>query len=202
MYTVVTLCVSIQELTTKHLTLFWVGPVKCHIISLYTPLQPFSFSVWLHYKGWNTTYTTTQMVILVNDAWAWRILVQLRSTMQLKYARLGCSCCQRGFESKESCLWQAEAEEKVWAWARPELHWYTSPISLHPPLTLFHPSQVWVIFTSAFFTLLFSLHTPHSFSHFLFLLCFTLDHLPSCSYLCTSHTDLILCNVTLQDLWC
>lgn len=40
MYTVVTLCVSIQELTTKHLTLFWVGPVKCHIISLYTPLQP------------------------------------------------------------------------------------------------------------------------------------------------------------------
>lgn len=103
-------CEALSELTTKHLTLFWVGPVKCHIISLYTSPQLFSFSVWLHYKGWNITFTTAQMVTLESNAWVWRILVLLRSTMQFKYARVGCSCCQRGFESKESCRWQAEAE--------------------------------------------------------------------------------------------
>lgn len=48
-YTVVTLCVSIQELTTKHWTLLWFGLLKC---SLYTPQQLFSFSVWLYCSGW------------------------------------------------------------------------------------------------------------------------------------------------------
>lgn len=43
--TAVTLCVSTFVLTTKHLTLLWVGPVKCHLISLYTPHQLFSVSV-------------------------------------------------------------------------------------------------------------------------------------------------------------
>lgn len=31
LYTVVTFCVSIQEVTTKHQSLRWVGLFKCHV---------------------------------------------------------------------------------------------------------------------------------------------------------------------------
>lgn len=42
------LCVSIHAPTTTHFTQLRVGPVKCHLISLYTPRQLFSVSVWLN----------------------------------------------------------------------------------------------------------------------------------------------------------
>lgn len=181
-----------------------MGPVKCHIISLYTSPQLFSFSVWLHYKGWNTTFTTAQMVTLGNDARAWRILVQLRSTMQFKYVRVGCSCCQGGFESKESCRWQAEAEFGL----GPDLSSIDTHLqflciphsSTFPPLTRLSYIHECILHFAVFFTCAL-LHPPSIPFLFFSFYCASLSIICLPALICAC-TDLIFCNVTLQDLWC
>lgn len=92
-------------------------------MSYHLPSHPphsfFIFSFGSAARAEMSTYTTQMMV---NDARSRRILVRCRLTPRLKHAWLG-GCCQRGFEAKDSWLWQAEAEWRLWApaklWAPP-----------------------------------------------------------------------------------
>lgn len=144
------------------------------------------------------------MVTLGNDARAWRILVQLRSTMQFKYVRVGCSCCQGGFESKESCRWQAEAEFGL----GPDLSSIDTHLqflciphsSTFPPLTRLSYIHECILHFAVFFTCAL-LHPPSIPFLFFSFYCASLSIICLPALICAC-TDLIFCNVTLQDLRC
>lgn len=148
-------------------------------------MSSFSVSLWLRYKGWNTSWA--QMVMLVHDththtqaAVTWRILVQPGSQVceaPVKEYFPDARAENPGFGRLRQCGSFGPAPDS--GSIDTHLRFLCTPS--HTPHTLSY------IHKSAFFTSL-------SFC--------TLDHLPSCAYLCTSPSDLILCNVTLLDLWC
>lgn len=212
--TVLTLCVSIHVLRTKHLTLLWVGPVKCHLISLCTPHQFFSVSVWPQCKGWNTTYTPSHMVILVNDPQA---AVTWRSWYGLDWVS---SSSMRGWvvAAVKEQFRDLRAENPGFGRLRqsrrfgpgPELgsidthlQFLCTPTHTLPPLRTVGYIHACILHSAVFFARTLLKHPllcPLSIS--LSTLCFTLNRLLPCSYLYTVLSDLILCNATLLDLWC